>query len=400
MYSRILTLEETQDDSLFLWGARQTGKSTLLEMLFPQAHYYDLLKNEEFERLFRRPELLREELANATGQDLVIIDEIQKIPQLLDEVHWLMSKQGVRFVLCGSSARKLMRVGANLLGGRALRTVLYPLVSAEIPDFDLIRAMHNGMLPRHYDAQNPQRRLQAYIGDYLNEEIRAEALSRNLLSFTRFMEIAAQCNGEMIVYNNIAQDCGISANTVKEYFNILEQTMIGYLINGFSGTAKRRAIVAPKFYYFDVGIVNYLLKRKKMVQGSDEFGRAFEHLMMQEIIAYLGYNYSDEKLTYWRSTGGYEIDCIIGNGRLAIEVKSCRRAQFTGTSAFFERPRGLDDGSEIRKFIHKKVQPPCGKWCDHLAESGATILRKVFILLHLSCEFVYRFRFYFVYFVY
>ncbi len=322
MYSRILKLEETNEDSTFLWGARQVGKSTLLETLFPEARYYDLLKSEEFERFFRRPSLLREELMQSDHRDLVIVDEIQKVPQLLDEVHWLMKNKGIRFILCGSSARKLIRYGANLLGGRALRNVLYPLVSAEIPAFDLMRAIHNGMIPRHYTIENPQRRLQAYIGDYLNEEIRAEALSRNLSSFTRFLEIAARCSGEMIVYNNIAQDCGVSAPTVKEYFNILEQTMIGYLIPAFTATEKRRAILASRFYYFDVGIVNYLLKRKHIEQGTDEFGHAFEHLMIQEIIAYLSYNLSDEKLSYWRTASGYEVDCIIGQGRIAIEFKS------------------------------------------------------------------------------
>jgi Predicted ATPase (AAA+ superfamily) len=322
MYKRILQLEETQDDSIFLWGARQVGKSTLLETLFPAARYYDLLKSDEFERFFRRPALLREELTNSNHQDLVIIDEIQKIPQLLDEVHWLMKNRQTRFILCGSSARKLMRYGANLLGGRALRTVMYPLVSAEIPDFDLMRAINNGMIPRHYTIENPQRRLQAYIGDYLNEEIRAEALSRNLTLFTRFLEIAAQSNGEMIVYNNIAQDCGISSPTVKEYFNILEQTMIGYLIPGFSATPKRKTIAAPKFYFFDVGIVNYLLKRRNIKQGTEVFGHAFEQLIMQEIIAYLGYSLSTEKISYWRTTGGYEVDCIIGQGKVAIEFKS------------------------------------------------------------------------------
>lgn len=327
MYNRILKMEEAVEDSLFLWGARQTGKSTLLETLFPAARRYDLLKNEEFERLFRRPELLREELENANAGDLVIIDEIQKIPQLLDEVHWLMTNRKIRFILCGSSARKLKRIGANLLGGRALRTVLYPLVSAEIPDFDLLHAIQNGMLPRHYTVQNATRRLQAYIGDYLTEEIRAEALSRNLLSFTRFMEVAAQCSGEMIVYQNIAQDCGVSANTVKEYFQILEQTMIGYLVPGFTASKKRAAIAAPKFYYFDIGIVNYLLKRKHLAQGTDEFGHAFEHLLLQEIMAYLGYHFSEEKLTYWRSTSDYEVDCIIGNGRVAIEFKSCEEVK-------------------------------------------------------------------------
>jgi predicted AAA+ superfamily ATPase len=271
--------------------------------------------------------LLREELKDADADNLVIIDEVQKIPQLLNEVHWLISNRNIRFVLCGSSARKLFRCGANLLGGRALCTIMYPLVSAEITDFDLNRAIQNGMLPRHYTTQNPQRRLQAYIGDYLNEEIRAEALSRNLLSFTRFMEVAAQCSGEMVVYKNIAQDCGVSANTVKEYFNILEQTLIGYLISGFTATTKRRAIAAPKFYYFDVGIVNYLLKRENINQGTESFGHALEHLIIQELIAYLGYSFSNEKLTYWRTSGGYEVDCIIGNGRIAIEIKSCNEVK-------------------------------------------------------------------------
>ena len=322
MYNRILKLKETNDDSLFLWGARQVGKSTLLETLFPDARYYDLLKSEEFERFFRRQALLREELMQCNQHDLVIVDEVQKVPQLLDEVHWLIKNKGIRFILCGSSARKLKRAGTNLLGGRALRTIMYPLVSAEIPDFDLIKAINNGMIPRHYAIENSRRRLQAYIGDYLNEEIRAEALSRNLSSFTRFLEVAAQCCGEMIVYNNIAQDCGVRAPTVKEYFNILEQTMIGYLIPGFSGTEKRRAILAPKFYYFDVGITNYLLKQKRLEQGSKAFGHAFEHFLIQEIIAYMGYCLLDEKLFYWRTSGGYEVDCIIGKGKIAIEFKA------------------------------------------------------------------------------
>ena len=339
MYIRFLKLEESADDTLFLWGARQTGKSTLLKTLFPKARRYDLLKSDEFERLFLNPALLREELQNTDPGQPVIIDEIQKIPQLLDEVHWLISNRNIRFILCGSSARKLIRCGANLLGGRALRTVMYPLVSCEIPGFDLYKAIHNGMLPRHYTANNPQRRLQAYIGDYLNEEIRAEALSRNLHAFARFMEIAAQCNGEMIVYKNIAQDCGVSANTVKEYFNILEQTLVGYLIPGFTATAKRKAIAVSKFYYFDVGITNCLLKRTAMTQGSETFGRAFEHLIIQEIIAYLGYHFSEEKITYWRSSSGYEVDCIVGNGRVAIEFKSCdevKSRHTKGLKAFSE----------------------------------------------------------------
>ncbi|MCK4750299.1 MAG: AAA family ATPase, partial [Bacteroidales bacterium] len=174
----------------------------MLKKLFPDCRYYDLLKGEQFERLNRRPELLREELLTCQKNELIIIDEVQKVPQLLDEVHWLITNRNLRFILCGSSARKLKRTGANLLGGRALRNVLFPLVSAEIPDFNLDKAILNGMLPRHYQAANPFKRLQAYIGDYLQEEIRAEALTRNLSTFGRFLEIAAISCGEMLNYNN------------------------------------------------------------------------------------------------------------------------------------------------------------------------------------------------------
>jgi predicted AAA+ superfamily ATPase len=311
----------------------------LLKYRFPDARYYDLLKNEEFERLLRRPQLLREELVGCDENTLVIIDEVQKIPQLLDEVHWLIVNQGVRFILCSSSARKLKRVGTNLLGGRALTSVMFPLVSAEIDDFDLIRAVNNGMIPRHYMIENPSRRLQAYIGVYLNEEIRIEAQLRNISSFTRFLEVAAQCDGEIVKYTNIAQDCGVSAVTVKEYFAILEQTLIGYMVPAFTLSKKRRAIGAPKFYYFDVGIVNYLQHRSHLTPGSDGFGHAFEHFIIQEIIAYVGYHHLDERISYWHTTSGYEVDCVIGEGRTAIGIKSSTEVQsrhLKGLRAFNE----------------------------------------------------------------
>ena len=339
MYLRRLSLEDENNDSLFLWGARQVGKTTLLEQLFPQARYYDLLQANEFERLLRQPSLLSEELATMKEGDLVIIDEIQKVPQLLDEVHSLIHRKKIRFILSGSSPRKLIRSGANLLGGRALKKTLYPLVSAEIPDFDLIKAVNNGMIPRHYLVNNPWERFRAYIGVYLNEEIREEALSRNLKSFSRFLEIAAISNGEMIVYKNIAQDCGIDYRTVKDYFEILNDTLMGYLIPGFTSTLKRRAIQTPKFYFFDVGIANYLLNRKNLQSGSESFGHSFEHLIIQELIAYLGYTQSLEKLTYWRTSSGYEVDAIIGEGRIAIEIKSTdevKTRHLKGLKAFLE----------------------------------------------------------------
>ncbi len=339
MYTRKLSLEDEHNDSVFLWGARQVGKTTLLEQLYPEARYYDLLQAKEFERFLRRPSLLSEELESMKEGDLVIIDEIQKVPQLLDEIHSLIHKKKIRFILSGSSPRKLIRCGANLLGGRALKKALFPLVSAEIPDFDLIRAVNNGMIPRHYMIQNPWNRFRAYIGVYLNEEIREEALSRNLKSFSRFLEVAAMSNGEMIVYKNIAQDCGIDHRTVKEYFEILNDTLIGYLIPGFTATVKRRAIQAPRFYFFDVGIANYLLNRRNIHPGTGIFGHALEHLIIQELIAYLGYTESSEKITYWRTSSGYEVDAIIGNGRIAIEIKATdevKSRHLKGLKAFSE----------------------------------------------------------------
>ncbi len=326
-YIRYQKILDATTDSVFLWGARQVGKSTLLQRLFPESRIYDLLKSDEYARLSRRPQLLREELEHLGDETLVIIDEIQKIPQLLDEVHWLIVNRNIRFILCGSSARKLKRLGTNLLGGRAISTRLFPLVSTEIPDFDLIKAINNGMIPRHYTIDNPQKRLQAYIGDYLKEEIQSEAIVRQLASFNRFLDIAAQSDGEIINYTNIAQDCGVSSVTVREYFNILEQTLIGYIIPAFTLSKKRKALQSPKFYYFDIGIVNHLLHRRKLLPGSVDFGHAFEHLMIQEIIAYLSYTESYEQLSYWRTSNGYEVDAIIGEGRIAIELKSSEEIQ-------------------------------------------------------------------------
>lgn len=339
MFTRYLTMKDTENDSIFLWGARQTGKSTLLKTLFPKIRYYDLLMGEEFERLNRRPELLRQELLLCKENELIIIDEVQKIPQLLDEVHWLITNKNLRFILCGSSARKLKRSGANMLGGRAIRNILFPLVSSEIPEFDLNKALNDGMIPRHYMIKNPRKRLQAYIGNYLQEEIKAEALTRNLSTFTRFLEIAAISCGEMLNYNNIATECGVSSPTIKEYFSILEDTMIGYMIPAYKKVIKRRVIQAPRFYYFDVGITNFLLKRTYLQQGSPEYGKAFEQFIIQELYAYTKYNDDYSQLSYWRTASGFEVDVILGDAQVAIEIKSSReiyRHHLKGLKAFAE----------------------------------------------------------------
>jgi predicted AAA+ superfamily ATPase len=339
MIKRILNLDNPYNDSTFVWGARQVGKTTLIKDVYPDAIYYDLLQSKDFERLLRNPALLSEDLEHLSSSDTVIIDEIQKVPQLLDEVHSLIFRRNIRFILSGSSPRKLKRLGANLLGGRALKEILYPIVSAEIPDFDIHKAIRYGMLPRHYLISDPWKRLGAYIGVYLNEEIREEAMLRQLKTFARFMEIAAFSNGEILVYKNIAQDCGIDYRTVKDYFEILIDTLLGYLIPSFMLTKKRRTIQAPKFYYFDVGIANYLRNRRNIQLGSVDFGHAFEHFIIQELIAYLGYYDKNEHLSYWRTTSGYEVDVILGEGNIAIEIKATEEIQprhLKGLKAFQE----------------------------------------------------------------
>lgn len=333
MLDRILKLNEIEEDSLFLWGSRQTGKSTLLKRLFPKARLYDLLKTDVRMAFQMRPAQLREECQMLDESEIVIIDEVQKIPALLDEVHWLIENRGLKFILSGSSARKLRRSGANLLGGRALRRTLFPLVSAEIPDFDLKRALNNGMLPRHYLVTDPSKRIQSYIGDYLQQEIVEEAVVRQLDAFTRFLQVTAMCNTEIVNYTNIAQDCGVSAKTVKEYFSILEETMLGFFLPAYSRVVKRKLIQSPKFYYFDVAIPNHLLHRVPLQQGTDIYGHALEHFVIQELRAFLSYYFGEDKpLSYWRTLDNkYEVDAIIGNAEIAIEVKSSNRVSSNDT---------------------------------------------------------------------
>ena len=361
MLERLLRLEEIKDDSLFLWGSRQTGKSTLLRMLFPNARYYDLLKSDLRMALQLHPSLLREECMMLDEGELVIIDEVQKVPALLDEVHWLIENKGIRFVLSGSSARKLRRSGANLLGGRALRRTLFPLVSAEIPDFELNRALNNGMLPRHYLGVNPSERIQSYIGDYLQQEIVEEAVVRRLDAFTRFLQVAALSNSEIVNFTNIAQDCGVSSKTVKEYFSILEETMLGFFLPAYTKVVKRRVILSPKFYYFDVAIPNHLLRRVPLQPGTDVYGHALEHLVIQELRAYLSYTRSVKQLSYWHTQDNkYEVDAVIGDAEIGIEVKSSASVSSSDTKglrafseehpqaklillSMEERPRMLND---------------------------------------------------------
>jgi predicted AAA+ superfamily ATPase len=358
-------------ESCFLWGARQTGKSTLLKELFPNAPRYDLLLSSEYGRLQLNPSLMLEEvLANPPPKDMpVIIDEVQKIPQLLDDVQWLIVNKNIPFILCGSSARKLKRAGANLLGGRALRFELFPLVYPEIPDFDLVRALNNGLIPRHYLSNKPELLLEAYVGEYLKEEIAQEALTRNIPAFSRFLEAAAFSNGENVVYKNIASECGVSVHTVKEYFHILEDTLIGNFVPSFQKRPKRRVVQSPRFYYFDVGLANFLLKRKSVILKSESFGKAFEHFIYQELVAHNHYSRLKYPISYWHTTSDIEVDFILGDHEVAIEVKGVEQVDShhaKGLLSFQEeyttkksiivsldkRPRQLNNGTVVLPWEH------------------------------------------------
>jgi predicted AAA+ superfamily ATPase len=283
----------------------------------------------------------------------------------LDEVHWLIENRGLRFILCGSSARKLKRGHtANLLGGRAVRFSLLPLTSAEVGDFSLDRAVNRGLIPTHYDSEQASRLLEAYVGEYLREEIAAEAATRNIPAFSRFLEVAALSNGEIVNYANIARECGVSAPTVRSYFDILEDTLVGRFVRPASRRGRRRIVESPRFYFFDVGVAASLARRGQIQPGSELFGRAFEHLILMELVAHSEYRGERYPVEYWRTASGLEVDFVIAGGRTAIEVKATRQSHaghLRGLRAHREefkpeksilvtlepRARRMDDGIDV-----------------------------------------------------
>jgi len=301
----------------------------LLEATYPDAVRYDLLKTDLYIRLLERPSLLREELLYAQGEKragFAVIDEVQKIPALLDEVHWLIEHAGFMFGLCGSSARKVRRGHANLLGGRAVRYELFGFVSEEIgPGFDLVRMINQGYLPRHYLSASYPRLIRSYINDYLTEEIAAEALVRRLPTFSSFLSAAALFDTQLVNYSTIARECGVSAPAVKEYFQILIDTMLGRFLDAYRKRPKRRVIGASKFYFSDVGVVNHLAKRGRLEPGSELFGKAFENWVFHELSAHRVYSDLYYDLSYWRLAGGIEVDFIVNDMELAIETKASPR---------------------------------------------------------------------------
>jgi uncharacterized protein len=326
MFNRSLRLPVSGQETFFLWGPRQTGKSTLLRRAFPDAYWVDLLKADEFRRYVERPELLREELAARPGSEQVVIDEVQKVPRLLDEVHWLHENRGTQFALCGSSARKVRRGAANLLGGRAVRYELFGLTANELGrDFNLDRMLNHGFLPRIYQAERARRLLEAYVGDYLKQEVAAEGLVRNLPVFSHFLDAAALSDADLVNFSNIARDCGVSSHTVKAYFGILEDTLLGRWLPGYTKRPKRRVIAAPKFYFADAGVVNHLARRGALERSGELFGKAFESWVFHELCAYNAYREAFARFSYWRLASGIEVDFIVDSMKLAIEAKASAR---------------------------------------------------------------------------
>jgi predicted AAA+ superfamily ATPase len=343
---RLLKIKLPKGQSAFLWGPRKTGKTTFLKAAFPDSLIYDLLQTDLFLEFVKRPFLLREQLLAASAKQLkepVIIDEVQKVPQLLDEIHWLIENKGLRFILCGSSARKLKRGKANLLGGRAWRYEMHPLVSAEVPDVDLLRALNRGMIPMHYMQEEYLKSLHAYVRDYLKEEVFDEGLTRNIPAFSRFFDAMGYSHGELTNYANIARDCGIDAKTVKEYYQILVDTLLGIMIEPYKKRQDRNVIIrAGKFYLFDVGVAGAITRRRILDEKGEQFGRALEHFVLMEVLAHRVYREMDYGVNFWRTKSGLEVDFILGRGEVAIEVKGTSRvdnADLRSLKAFIQEYR-------------------------------------------------------------
>ena len=322
-YSRLLVLPE--DETFFLWGPRQTGKSTLLKQHFTDALWIDLLLPSTFRAYLTNPEQLIDEVKlNNTG--FVVVDEIQKVPQLLDVIHWLIENTNTSFALCRSSARKVKHGHANLLGGRGVKFELSGLTVKEISDdLDFLKLLNNGYLPVVYQSDNPMRLLNSYVSQYLKEEIAAEGLVRNLPAFSDFLNFAALSDTELVNYSTIARDIGISSSAVRGYFDILSDTLIGRFLPSYRKRPVRRISNIPKFYFFDTGVVNFLAKRGELQFGSEMIGKAFEDWLFHELCCYNSYQERYADYSYWRLSTGVEVDFIVNDMEYAIDLSSSNR---------------------------------------------------------------------------
>jgi len=320
--NRVLKIELPPNRSAFLWGPRKTGKTYWVNRHFPDSILIDLLKSDLFADYASRPSLLRERYQGHTG--LIVIDEIQMVPDLLNEIHWLIENADVSFLMTGSSARKLRRGHANLLAGRAWRYTMAPLTWAETEGFDLEQIVISGLLPPHFLSPDPIRDLRSYVADYLKEEIAAEAVTQNIPAFAEFLRVAAISSGELLNYTNVGRETGVSAKVVRNYFQILEDTLLGFRVSPWRKAKNRRLIETEKFYLFDVGVANYLARCMPKA-GTPEFGHSFEHYILMELKAYQAYRNPELDIRYWRTSTGFEVDFILGDMNVAIEVKGTHR---------------------------------------------------------------------------
>ena len=326
MFLRTLNLVQLlKKKSFFLFGPRATGKSFLIRQQFSNSTaVLNLLDGFIYNSLSANPSELQNFIAAYPSSKIVVIDEIQRIPELLNEVHKLIEEQHYRFLLTGSSARTLKRRGVNLLAGRAWKANLFPLTSIEIPHFNLERYLQYGGLPAVYASQYPEEELRAYVTTYLRGEIQAEAFIRRIPAFSRFLQVAALTSGTMLNFSSLSNDAGVPVTTVRKYYQILEDTFLGFLVPAWQKSIKRKAIATAKFYFFDTGVRNTLANINVISKHSDLYGQAFEHFIGMELRAYLSYQRLHLPLQYWRSKHGHEVDFIMGD-EIAIEVKSTNK---------------------------------------------------------------------------
>lgn len=338
--NRRLKIELPRGQSCFLWGARKTGKSTYLKEQFPNSTYINLLQADVYQRYFRNPERLREEIRLQNNKDMppIIIDEVQKIPLLLDEVHYLIEEfKNINFILCGSSVRRLKSSGANLLGGRAWRYLFQPICYPELKELNWHKIFNQGLVPSHYLCENSvEKSLASYLYDYIVPEVQFEANLRKRETFTRFLDIVGASNGEMVKYSNIARDCGVDAKTVRTYFEILEDMYLGYQLYPFKSKTRRQIITeTSKFYLFDTGLANYLRRYEHKEMIGVEAGKSFEHYIFLELMAYKNLCEKRDQLFYWRTKEGYEVDFIFQDQAFEIKLSdSIKPYHFKGLLEF------------------------------------------------------------------
>ena len=378
MFKRALKLP--QSHSFLLWGARQTGKSTLLKQHFNKKKFankvlfLDLLLSEQYRRYSTHPEFLRDEVLSQPLK-WVVIDEVQKAPRLLSEAHWLMENTNIKFALCGSSVRQLKKSGVHLLGGRALRYQLNGLTAKEVgSQFQLKKMLTRGYLPSAYHHPYPQKMLSSYLSDYIKQEVAGEALVRNLTPFSDFLEKSALSDTEIVSYSTFARDCAVSSHTIKEYYSILNDTLLGSFLPSYRKREKRRVFKQPKFYFSNIGLVNSLTSRFSIDPKNESYGKAFENWLFHELKCSAEYDQSFEKIFYWKLASGVEVDFIIDDMRIAIEAKSSEKIRPDHLKGL----RKLAEGFKIKKKLVICREPAIRKTKDGiLILPYKTFLRRI-----------------------